>query len=249
MNILLTNDDGINGEGLIRLKDVLSEIEDINLTVIAPDSERSASSHCITIFNPLILKEIDEKTFTLNGTPADCVKIALDGFLKEKIDLVVSGINNGPNMGIDTFYSGTVGAAREACFHSIPAIAISMDGYSHEKEFDTATHYSLIIIRKLMQNKLPNDILLNVNIPNIKKNLVKGIKITSLGNRVYKDQVIERKAPFGWKYFWIGGDLPSYTYKENSDFNAIEDNYVSITPLQQDTTSYSTISDLMNWNF
>ncbi|MDH4127721.1 MAG: 5'/3'-nucleotidase SurE [Spirochaetota bacterium] len=249
MNVLLTNDDGINGEGLIRLREVLQTVKDIKLTVIAPDSERSASSHRITIFEPLILKEIDKNTFTLSGTPADCVKIALDGFLKEKVDLVVSGVNNGPNMGIDTFYSGTVAAAREACFHSIPAVAFSIDGYTHEKEFDTATHFALIIIRKLLLRKLPNNILLNVNIPNVKKEIVRGIKVTSLGNRIYRDQVIEREAPFGWKYFWIGGELPGYGYKENSDFNTVENNFVSLTPLQQDNTAYSTIDELIKWDF
>ncbi len=244
MNVLLTNDDGINGEGLISLKEALEAMDGINLTVVAPDRERSASSHRITIFDPLILKEVSDKAFTLNGSPADCVKISLEGLLKEQIDLVVSGINNGPNMGIDVYYSGTVAAAREARFHSIPSIAFSIDGYTHDKAFDTATEWAVGIVMKVLEQPIRAKAFYNVNIPNVKKGLIKGIQITSLGKRVYNDQVLERITPFGWKYFWIGGDLPSYQPEENSDFNAVEDNYVSLTPLQLDVTDYSAIEDL-----
>ena len=249
MNILLTNDDGINGEGLIVLKEALEKIEGVNLNVIAPDRERSACSHSITVFEPLILKEVDHQTYTLNGSPADCVKIALDGFLKNQIDLVLSGINNGPNMGIDVYYSGTAAGAREAVFHSVPGVAFSIDGYTHEKQFESACHYALKVIDQVRQNKLTEGVYLNVNFPNIPKEKVNGFEITCLGKRVYQDQVIERETPFGSKYFWIGGELPAYHFKENSDFMAVENQKVSITPLQLDVTCYSTKKILKEWNF
>ncbi len=248
MNILLTNDDGIHGEGLISLKEALSNADDIHLTVIAPDRERSASSHQITIFEPLIIKEVQKNTYTLNGSPADCVKVGLEGFLKHKIDLVISGINNGPNMGIDIYYSGTVAAAREACFHNVPAIALSLDGYGHEKNYSSATYHAINIIRKLKSVNWPEKVIFNINIPNIDRDSINGTMITSLGNRVYRDRVIERESPFGWKYFWIGGDLPSYHYKEESDFMAIENNYISITPLKLDLTDHSIIDTIKKWD-
>lgn len=249
VNVLLTNDDGINGEGLIRLKEALEKLKHINIITIAPDQERSASSHRITIFEPLILKEVQKNTYTLNGTPADCVKVALEGFLKEKIDIIVSGTNNGPNMGADVFYSGTVAAAREGAIHNIPAIAFSIDGYGHEKYFDTSSHYAVELFNHILKQDLPNNLLLNINFPNIPISDVKGNKVTILGNRVYHDQVIERTAPFGWKYFWFGGDLPGYTPKENSDFEAVNNNYISITPLQLDQTDYTFIEELEKWKF
>jgi len=249
MKILLTNDDGINGEGLICLKEALQEINEFDVFVIAPDRERSGCSHAITVFEPLILKEVEFQTYTLNGFPADCVKIALDGFLKQGIDLVLSGINNGPNMGIDVYYSGTVGAAREALFHSVPSIAFSIDGYTDTKEFNSVIDFALKIINGVSENELPQGTLLNVNFPNKKKDQINGIKITSLGERVYQDQVIERETPFGSKYFWIGGSLPTYRNRKGSDFSAVEESFVSITPIHLDVTDSRLFSELNKWNF
>ncbi len=249
MNILLTNDDGINGEGLVYLKEALRKLDDYTVFVVAPEFEKSACSHQITVSEPLILKQLDDHVYTLNGSPADCVKISLNSFLKGEIDLVVSGINDGPNMGIDTFYSGTVAGAREACFHQIPSIAFSIDGFLQKKCFDSATYYALEIIQKVVKQKLPKNILLNVNFPNVKKELINGIQITSLGKRIYRDQVLESETPYGWKCFWIGGDTPTYHFKEESDFMAVENSYISLTPLQLDTTSYKLIDELKNWDF
>jgi len=249
MHLLLTNDDGIHGEGLIRLKEALENRADLKVTVVAPDRERSAASHQITIFDPLILKEVGKNTYTLNGSPADCVKISLEGFLKEKVDMVVSGVNNGPNMGVDVYYSGTVAAAREACFHSIPALAFSLDGYGHEKEFDSAAHYGVKLIDMVLDKTWPEDLLLNVNFPNQALEEVKGIRVTRLGRRVYHDKVIERESPMGWKYFWIGGDLPGFGEKKDSDFEAVSDGFVSVTPLQLDVTAYSLLDTVKSWGF
>ncbi len=246
MNILLTNDDGIYTEGIANLKKALSELS-YNVYIVAPEFEKSACSHQISVTEPLVLKQIGENAFSLKGSPADCVKIALNSFLKDKIDMVVSGINNGPNMGIDTFYSGTVAAAREACFHNIPAIAFSIDGYYQKKEFNMASYFAKKIISKTIKHPLKEGILLNVNFPNTTKENIKGVQITSLGKRIYRDKVLESETPFGWTCYWIGGELPTYSFKEKSDFVAVENNYISITPLQLDTTSYESMNELKTY--
>lgn len=239
--ILVTNDDGINSPGIIALFDAMKQIGDAY--IVAPDRERSAVSHMLTMHRPLKAENIDTNIYTVNGTPTDCVVIAVDKILPERPSLIVSGINKGGNVGDDISYSGTVSAAVEGTIMGIRSFAISVVGEKNF-HFDTAAHWAIEVARYILEKSLPSDTLLNVNIPNLPKDKIEGIKFTRQGKRVYDNAVHETLDPKKNKHFWIGGGTPSWEKGDNTDIQAVQQNYVSITPIHLDLTNYEALEFL-----
>lgn len=238
MLILLTNDDGINSDGIVVLKKHLAPGHE--LCVIAPERERTCVAHAITLHKPLRIREVSPGTFATNGTPADCVYLGANILLDKQPDLVISGINTGPNMGRDVNYSGTVAAAKEGAFLGIPSLAISI--CAREKFlFESAASVTSSVIDILREKHVPRETFLNINIPNIPREKIRGFSVTRLGKRIYNDIVHERIDPRGGKYYWIGGNGDSYEHIEDSDFYAVQNGFVSITPLCLDTTDMRSI--------
>ena len=246
MNIFITNDDGINAEGIKILAEEISKIA--NTYVVAPDSPRSASGHAITLHKPILINDefIAEnvEAYSTSGTPADCVKVGIEAILKDvEIDLVLSGINNGPNLGNDVIYSGTVAAAIEGLIEKKPSIALSCNSSKvSTEEYEEAAKYTVALVKKLEVNldKL-NGIILNVNFPKGDK---KGVKITKLGELVYNNVMDDRKSLRGQRYVWMGGDLADVPQDKDSDIIAVENGYVSITPVHIDMTNLSKMKTL-----
>ena len=246
MNIFITNDYGINAEGIKILAQEISKIA--NTYVVAPDSPRSASGHAITLHKPILINDefIAEnvEAYSTSGTPADCVKVGIEAILKDvEIDLVLSGINNGPNLGNDVLYSGTVAAAIEGLIERKPSIALSCNSSKvSTEEYEEAAKYTVALIQKLEGNldKL-DEIILNVNFPKGDK---KGVKITKLGERVYNNVMDDRKSLRGQRYVWMGGDLADVPQDKDSDIVAVENGYVSITPVHIDMTNLSKMKTL-----
>ena len=240
--ILLSNDDGVTSEGLSALADALSHLGEVY--TVAPDRDQSASSHSLTLTRPLRMEKISERKFSVDGTPTDCINLAVNGILKDgKPDLVVSGINTAANMGDDITYSGTVSATMEATLLKIPSIAVSMNA-KKDFVFQTGAHYARLVAELVLQTGLPEDTLLNVNVPNLPLGRVKGIRITRQGKRVYKTPIVEKTDPRGKKYYWIGGDKLDSVRIENSDIESVEDGYVSVTPIKLDMTDYAYMEEL-----
>jgi len=249
MKILLTNDDGIYSEGIQILKKQLDNIGEV--TVIAPDRERSTIGHAMTLRKPLKMRKVkingDFWGYSLDGTPADCVIIGILEIMKnEKIDLIVSGINCGPNLGDDIFYSGTVSAAVEGAMRNVPSLAVSIAGFEDFK-FKSAALFTKKIASNLMKNILPSNLVLNVNFPNIDYEEIKGVEITRHGKRIYQDEVKIIHDPQGTTHYWLGGELPEGNIEPNTDFEAISKNKVSITPLSLDLTNYQMMPKIQDW--
>ncbi len=239
MNILITNDDGIYADGIRELAKEVSKIA--NVYVVAPESQRSATGHSITIHSPIMVQEsyVGEniKAYSISGTPADCVKVGIEAIFKDiNFDLVLSGINNGPNLGTDVIYSGTVSAAIEGLVLNKPAIAVSYNDFKVKSEVYAEAAKHVVDIIENLKDKLDllNDCILNVNIPNM---TVKGCKITKLGERKYDNVLEERISPFGQRYFWIGGDIRELEQDEDSDITCVNDGYISITPVNIEMTN------------
>ena len=209
--------------------------------VVAPERERTCVGHAITLHKPLRMKELGGGVYATNGTPADCVLLGVKAVLKKKPDLVISGINKGPNMGQDVNYSGTVAAAKEGAFLGIPSLAVSMNGRSHY-HFADAIKVIEMIIAVVEGSSFLDSTFLNINVPNVSYNKMKGFMVTRLGKRIYNDKVIERTDPRGGKYYWIGGNGEFYEPIEGTDFYAIERGFVSVTPLGLDVTSNKSIN-------
>ncbi|NLY11153.1 MAG: 5'/3'-nucleotidase SurE [Firmicutes bacterium] len=246
MKFLVTNDDGINASGIRVLAQSLAKIGEV--MVIAPHTEKSGSGHSITVHHPLRLNKSNaipniDHVYMLDGTPADCVKMAIQG-LNFIPDLVVSGINLGANLSTDVLYSGTVSAAIEGVILGYPSIAISQcDNFDH---LDTAAYFLQIIIKRLT-NPLPKNSLLNINVPGLPINQVKGIKVTKLGIRIFEDAIEKRLDPRGRPYYWLGGtpkSLPLKEFDDDHDQLAVENGYVSVTPINFDLTDYSLLNEL-----
>jgi len=245
MLILISNDDGIHSPGIHILADALKKIGEVY--VVAPDRERNATSHALTLHKPLRLEKLKERVYSINGTPTDCVNLGINWILPHKPDLVVSGINKGGNLGDDVTYSGTVSAAFEGTLLGVSSFAISQVGEKDYK-FDTAARVALLIATILKENPLPQGVLLNVNVPNVELQKLKGFKITKQGKRIYdENSIIEKTDPRGRKYYWIGGTRLSWEKDEESDFHAIEQDMVSITPLRLDLTEYRLLKTLHKW--
>lgn len=246
MNILITNDDGINAVGIRILAKELSKIGKV--TVVAPDSERSASGHSITLHAPLRVTKSnidkDIEGYMISGTPSDCVKIALESILEEKPDLVVSGINNGPNLGTDVLYSGTVSAAIEGAIHNIKSIAISVSYGEDKMNYEGAKHFSCNLVKSILE--LEKGLIFNINVPSLNQEDIKGALITELGIRKYNNKYIKREDPMGKSYYWLAGELIDIKNKNTSDIKAIEDKFISITPIHFDLTDYNLLNTLKN---
>lgn len=235
--ILITNDDGIHSPGLAALKKGLAPLG--RIVVVAPDRDNSAISHALTMHRPLRLTELETDVYTLDGTPTDCVSIALSKVFDHPPDLLVSGINNGPNIGDDITYSGTVSAAIEGTMYAVASLAVSMAG---EPPFDF-THSEPIIrklARKVLDNGLPASTLMNVNIPD--RVPVKGIKVTRQGRRIWKQAVQEVTDPRGRMHYWIGGGTPLLDSGKDTDVHVLSDGFVSISPIHLDLTNHEGIS-------
>ena len=246
--IMLANDDGIRSTGIRALARRLADLGE--LVVVAPDRERSATSHAFTLDRPLRCEEIEPSWFSVDGTPADCVYLGLLKICARKPDLVVSGINHGFNLGSDVFYSGTVAGAVEAALRDVPAIAMSLEWkrgmHKTEDSFDRAAQFAHALARAVLSEGLPPGTLLNVNVPQDPP--AKGYRWTRLGKRLYRDQVDERADLRGRRYYWIGGPATGYGDVPGSDCHAVRDGVVSVTPLDLDLTHAGLLERLPEWN-
>jgi len=242
--ILLTNDDGISAPGIQALRKTIETVWDI--IVVAPDREQSAASHALTLNRPLRAHEIDTNTITVDGTPTDCVMLSLRGLLDRKPDLVISGINNGANLGEDVIYSGTVAGAAEAIILGIPAIAVSFVD-SENTEMEWGARMALKVAETVMKHKLPPGVFLNVNIPPSTTN--SRFEVTHLGNRSYRDVIVKKTDPRGKPYYWIAGQPEQWRGGEKCDFAAIDRGNISITPLYLDMTARHVFEEIAAWNF
>jgi len=236
--ILVTNDDGVYSEGLIVLADAMKSLGDVY--IVAPDRERSAVSHSLTLHRPLRAEKMDDTVYAVNGTPTDCVALAVQKLLPKRPDLVASGINKGANLGDDVTYSGTVSAAIEGTILNIPSFAISLVG-DQPYLFDSAIPYAIQTANYILQKGLPYDTLLNVNVPNTTLEKIKGVKLTRLGKRIYDNAIKEVLSPRGEIHYWIGGGKPYHEHGEGMDIQAINDGYVSISPVHLDLTNYDAL--------
>lgn len=244
MHILLSNDDGYLAEGLSALAAALREYADI--TVVAPDKNRSAASNSLTLEMPLRAYPADNGFIKVDGTPTDCVHLAITGLLKQEPDMVFAGINHGSNLGDDVLYSGTVAAATEGRFLGLPAVAISLVG-SDPVHFDTAAHVAVTILKQLINKPLPQDTILNINVPDMAIHELKGYQATRLGQRHKSEPVITGKDPRGRTIYWVGPPGAEQDAGPGTDFYAINAGYVSVTPLQLDLTWYGRLDDLKTW--
>lgn len=249
MRLLISNDDGILARGLECLERAARPLGDV--WVVAPDREQSATSHSLTLHHPLRPVQLGAQRWQVDGTPTDCVMLAIEALLPERPDFVLSGINHGPNMGEDVLYSGTVAAAMEGLALGVPSIAVSFGGRVLRADdsllsdhVDTLTN----LLRHLTSlPKFPADTLLNVNLPAIPAKDVKGVKLTRLGRRVFSDSLTPMKDPWGREIFWIGGGSVEWSGSDDSDFQALRDGYVSVTPLHLDLTARDRLDDAERW--
>ena len=254
MHILVTNDDGVTAPGLLALVQAMRKFGKVS--IVAPDHDWSGGGHVKTLNRPLRVRRVtlqdNSEALTSDGAPSDCVALAIMGLLKEPVDLVVSGINTAANLGHDVTYSGTVTAVMEGIIWGIPGIAISLDGGSHhtyDLDFSAAAHVASEVVKKAIENKMPKGTFLNVNVPYVTTETLKGIRLTRQGLRVYRDRLDKRKDPRGNDYYWIGGDRPTGVPKEGTDVGALTNGYASVTPLQLDLTAYHALSDISEWDW
>ncbi|WP_129408124.1 5'/3'-nucleotidase SurE [Marinitoga lauensis] len=246
MNILVTNDDGIMAPGIFILKKELEKKH--NVYVVAPDIERSATGHAITIRNPLWAKKIflnnEFLGYAVNGTPADCVKLGLEAIYKDiNFDMVISGINKGPNLGTDLLYSGTVSGALEGSLNGYPAIAVSSANYQNPN-YETAAKFILNFLENNEIIDMPEFSALNINVPNVDYSELKGSKITRQSKRRYRDYFEPRKDPYGNTYYWMLGEIIEDDNEEDSDYFVLKENYVSITPIKSFLTDFEYMKKL-----
>lgn len=244
MHILLSNDDGYLAEGLNALASALSPYAEIS--VVAPDRNRSAASNSLTLEMPLRAYETDNGFIKVDGTPTDCVHLAITGLLKSEPDMVFAGVNHGSNLGDDVLYSGTVAAATEGRFLGLPAVAISLAG-NNPSHFETAAQVAVTLMRQLINNPLPQDTILNVNVPDVSIKDLKGYQATRLGQRHKSEPVIKSEDPRGRIIYWVGPPGAEQDAGPGTDFYAINAGFVSVTPLQVDLTRYDRINDLKAW--
>jgi 5'-nucleotidase len=243
--ILVTNDDGIYSKGIFALAKTLRAVGDV--FVVAPDREKSAIAHSLTLHRPLRVEKIRKNFYAVDGTPADCIHLGVNTILPKRPQLIVSGINKGGNLGDDITYSGTVSAAFEGTLLGISSFAISLVARSHFK-FEVAAQFALRVARYIIRKGLPNDTFLNINIPNLNKKEIKSYKVTRQGRWVRNGiGVIEKMDPRGRKYYWIGGGQLIFDKRRDTDMEAVSKSYISITPLNLDLTNYPSIHELKKW--
>jgi len=246
MLILVSNDDGIYSDGIRVLAEQLKKIA--RVVVVAPDREKSAASHSLTLHRPLRINQIRKNFYSISGTPTDCITLGIYEILKKKRpDLIVSGINHGGNLGDDVHYSGTVSAAMEGAIMGLPSIAVSLVTRDERPRFLPAAQFAVRLARMVLKSGLPHGTVLNVNVPNYPAKKLKGYAFCKLGKRNYGDLIVEKLDPRNKKYYWIGGDETGYDDIPGSDCNAILEKKISITPLQVDMTSYSFMEKIRTW--
>jgi len=244
MRILIANDDGYLSPGINALQVAMNRLG--NTIMVAPDRNRSGASNSLTLTAPVHVRQQSAQVYAVEGTPADCVNIALSGLLDEDVDIVVSGINDGPNMGDDVLYSGTVAAAMEGRFLGHPAIALSMATHS-PVHYETAARIGEQLVERLSRAPLPADTILNVNVPDIAMNEIKGIRLTRLGSRHPAANAIRQESPRGETLFWIGAAGAINDSSDGTDFHAISENCVSVTPLTVDLTGIDSLQTVGDW--
>ncbi|NNL82857.1 MAG: 5'/3'-nucleotidase SurE [Winogradskyella sp.] len=249
--ILVTNDDGITAPGLRTLISVMKELGEV--VVVAPDSPQSAMGHAITINSTLHLEKVtiddgEQLEYSCSGTPADCVKLAVNEILKRKPDLCVSGINHGSNSSINVIYSGTMSAALEAGIESIPAIGFSLLDYNWNANFEDCKSFVKTIASNVIDHGLPDGVVLNVNIPKLKKSDIKGIKVCRQARANWKEEFDKRTNPMGREYYWLTGKFVNMDHGEDTDEWALEHGYISLVPVQFDLTAHHTIQSLNTWD-
>lgn len=245
MHIMVTNDDGIHAPGILALAAAMRELGEV--TVVAPDRERSAAGHSLTLHSPLRVFELRAGFFAVDGTPTDCVNMGINSLLPFRPDLVVSGINHGPNLGDDITYSGTVAAAMEATMMGIPAMAVSLATHERSGHFPAAAEVALRLARQILANGLPPDTFLNVNVPDCPAQEMNPPLITRQGKRSFVGNIVDKTDPRGRKYYWIGSEAPNFNDFEGTDFHALNRRHVSITPLHLDLTNYESMKVLAGW--
>lgn len=246
MKILCTNDDGYMARGLSVLAAAARTLGEV--AIVAPDREQSATSHSLTIHRPLRARRSQDGTHVIDGTPTDCVIMAVNELLGFRPDFCLSGVNHGANMGEDVLYSGTVAAAMEATVIGVPSVALSYTG----DDFENLDRWQSLLERFLKQvldrGSFPPTTLLNVNLPALAPEDVEGIRVTTLGQRQYSDSITRANDPKGRDYFWIGGGISAWTGAEDADFRAVEDGFISVTPLHLDLTNYTTLEEIRGWH-
>ncbi len=254
MHIVVTNDDGIIAPGLMALAEEMKQIGKVS--IMAPDRNWSASGHVRTLDRPLRVREVvlsdHTKGWACDGAPSDCVALALCGFFEEPVDLVVSGINPYANIGDDVTYSGTVTAAMEAVIGGLPAVAVSVDSPDNHLglvDYQAAATYASVITAKMLEKGLPEGMLLNINVPYLPVEKIRGIRATRQGNREYHDRLDKRIDPRGKPYYWAIGDLPTANSEPGNDAEALANGFVSVTPIQLDLTAYRFLPELNSWDW
>lgn len=245
MNILCSNDDGILAPGLALLADACREVGEV--TVVAPDREQSGTSHSLTLHRPLRPARRPDGAFQVDGTPTDCVMLALETLMPERPDFVFSGVNHGPNMGEDVLYSGTVSAAMEGVMLGVPGVAISFAGGDPEIMATYRETLVRLIRRITSAEDYPRNTLLNINLPRMPAAEVQGLRVTRLGSRYFSDSLTRMKDPWGREIMWIGGGTITWTGGEDADHAAVAEGYISVTPLHMDLTNYSLIETVRGW--
>ncbi len=249
--ILITNDDGYNAKGIKALVDAVKNISDVFL--VAPDRPRSGMGHAITVNEPIRCFELDcfdnIKAYSCTGTPVDCIKMGFYLLGEKSPDLILSGINHGSNVSTNVLYSGTMSAAVEGALDGIPSIGFSLTTHLPDADFSTAIKYVKIITKKVLDNSLKKGVCLNVNIPNVKTELVKGLKVCRQGRAFWDDTFDKRTDPLGNEYYWLTGSFSSKEQADNTDINYLKNNYVTIVPTQFDMTCYTSLDELKKWSF
>ena len=249
MHILVTNDDGVLSPGILALSQALASVA--HVTVLAPDHNWSAAGHNKTMHKPLRLEPVylgdGIDAFASSGTPSDCVALAVLGVVETPVDVVVAGINVGANLGQDITYSGTVAGAMEACISGIPALAVSLVCYDERADFGPAAHVASAAAAIVGREGLPPGVFLNLNVPRLALSDIMGVRVTRLGKRLYRDALIRRLDPRGRPYYWIGGDPPGGEAGDGTDIWAVENGYVSVTPVQMDMTAHALLGGLERW--
>ncbi|MCW0378115.1 5'-nucleotidase SurE [Xanthomonas sacchari] len=247
MRVLVSNDDGVDAPGIRMLAEQLRGAGH-EVTVVAPDRDRSGASNSLTLDLPIRLKRIDHYTCSVAGTPTDCVHLALTGMLEFDPDIVVSGINNSANLGDDVIYSGTVSAAMEGRFLGLPAVAVSLVSHNHDpKHFQTAARAAVEIVAQLKADPLPADTILNVNVPDLPWQEIKGFEVTRLGNRHRSEPCLPQTDPRGGTVYWIGPAGREQDAGPGTDFHAVRTGFISITPIQVDLTRYQALEKVASW--
>jgi 5'/3'-nucleotidase len=244
MRILITNDDGIHSLGLTALAKALSAVGEV--WVVAPDRERTAVAHALTLHKPLRVHQMGKRVYAVNGTPVDCVNLAILKIMPKPPALVVSGINKGVNLGDDVMYSGTVSAAVEGTILGFPSMAVSQEGQERFR-FDVGAHYAVRVARLVLQRGLPEETLVNLNVPDRARSSVRGVRATCLSRRRFDNPIIEKLDPHGRSYYWIAGTRVSWSRSKDADHEAIEEGFVSLTPIHLDTTHYGALDQLRSW--